>query len=37
MSVLIEGGEHLGSIPKELDKLGVNEVRYVSDFFKLSF
>lgn len=25
MSVLIVGGDHLGGIPKELDKLGVNE------------
>ena len=30
MSVLIVGGDHLGSIPKELDKLGVNEVRHLT-------
>ncbi|MBM4053667.1 MAG: DUF2325 domain-containing protein [Planctomycetes bacterium] len=30
MSVLIVGGDHLGSIPKELDKMGVNEVRHIS-------
>ena len=30
MSVLIVGGDHLGSIPKELDKIGVNEVRHIT-------
>lgn len=30
MSVLIVGGDHLGGITKELDKLGVNEVRHVT-------
>lgn len=30
MSVLIVGGDHLGGIPKELDKLGVNEVRHLT-------
>jgi hypothetical protein len=30
MSVLIVGGDHLGSIPKELDKLGVKEIRHVT-------
>lgn len=30
MSVLIVGGDHLGSIPKELDKMGVNEVKHMS-------
>jgi len=30
MSVLIVGGDHLGSIPRELDKLGVNEVRHLT-------
>src|SRR5574341_622094 len=30
MSVLIVGGDHLGSIPKELDKLGVNEVKHLT-------
>lgn len=30
MSALIVGGDHLGSIPKELDKIGVNEVRHVT-------
>ncbi len=30
MSVLIVGGDHLGSIPKELDKLGVNKVRHLT-------
>ncbi|MDN3515920.1 MAG: DUF2325 domain-containing protein [Candidatus Brocadia sp.] len=30
MSVLIVGGDHLGSIPKELDKIGVNEIRHVT-------
>lgn len=30
MSTLIVGGDHLGSIPKELDKIGVNEVRHLT-------
>ena len=30
MSVLIVGGDHLGSIPKELDKIGVNEVKHLT-------
>ncbi len=30
MSALIVGGDHLGSIPKELDKIGVNEVRHLT-------
>ncbi|MCF6149155.1 MAG: DUF2325 domain-containing protein [Candidatus Kuenenia sp.] len=30
MSVLIVGGDHLGSIPRELDKIGVNEVKHMS-------
>ena len=30
MSVLIVGGDHLGSIPKELDKIGVTEIRHVT-------
>ncbi|MDR4508318.1 MAG: DUF2325 domain-containing protein [Candidatus Brocadiaceae bacterium] len=30
MSVLIVGGDRLGSIPKELDKLGVDTVRHVT-------
>ncbi|MBI5306848.1 MAG: DUF2325 domain-containing protein [Planctomycetes bacterium] len=30
MSVLIVGGDHLGSIPKELDKLGINEVKHLT-------
>lgn len=30
MSVLIVGGDHLGSIPKELDKIGVNDVRHIT-------
>lgn len=30
MSVLIVGGDHLGSIPKELDKLGVNEIKHLT-------
>ena len=30
MSVLIVGGDHLGSIPKELDKIGVDEVKHLT-------
>ncbi|MCF6156550.1 MAG: DUF2325 domain-containing protein [Candidatus Brocadia sp.] len=30
MSVLIVGGDYLGSIPKELDKIGVTEIRHVT-------
>ena len=30
MSVLIVGGDHLGSIPKELDKIGVNEIKHLT-------
>lgn len=30
MSVLIVGGDHLGGIPKELDKIGVTEIRHVT-------
>lgn len=30
MSVLIVGGDHLGGIPRELDKIGVTEVRHVT-------
>ncbi|MGQ3685163.1 MAG: DUF2325 domain-containing protein [Candidatus Loosdrechtia sp.] len=30
MSVLIVGGDHLGSIPKELDKIGINDVRHIT-------
>lgn len=30
MSVLIVGGDHLGSIPKELDRMGVNDVRHIT-------
>lgn len=30
MSVLIVGGDHLVSIPKELDKIGVTEIRHVT-------
>ena len=30
MSVLIVGGDHLGSIPKELKKLGIDDVRHMS-------
>lgn len=30
MSVLIVGGDHLGSIPKELDRLGVTNIRHVT-------
>lgn len=30
MSVLIVGGDHLGSIPKELDKIGVNDIKHLA-------
>jgi hypothetical protein len=30
MSVLIVGGDHLGSIPKELKKIGVDDIRHIS-------
>ncbi|GJQ24019.1 MAG: DUF2325 domain-containing protein [Planctomycetia bacterium] len=30
MSVLIVGGDHLGSIPRELDKIGVTEIRHIT-------
>lgn len=30
MSVLIVGGDHLGSIPKELGKLGVTTIRHLT-------
>lgn len=30
MSVLIVGGDHLGSIPKELDKMGVDNIRHIT-------
>jgi len=30
MSVLIIGGDHLGSIPKELKKIGVDDIRHMS-------
>ena len=30
MSVLIVGGDHLGSIPKELKKIGVDNIRHMS-------
>ncbi len=30
MSVLIVGGDHLGSIPKELKKIGVDDIRHMS-------
>jgi hypothetical protein len=30
MSVLIVGGDHLGSIPKELKKIGVDEIRHMN-------
>src|SRR3989304_6305364 len=30
MSVLIVGGDHLGSIPKELDKIGITDIRHVT-------
>ena len=29
MSVLIVGGDHLGSIPKELKKIGVDDIRHM--------
>ncbi|KKO19580.1 MAG: dihydroorotate dehydrogenase [Candidatus Brocadia sp.] len=30
MSVLIVGGDHLGSIPKELNKIDVTDVRHIT-------
>jgi hypothetical protein len=30
MSVLIVGGDHLGSIPKELKKIGVDNIRHMN-------
>ncbi len=30
MSALIVGGDHLGCIPRELDKIGVNEIRHLT-------
>jgi hypothetical protein len=30
MFVLIVGGDHLGNIPRELDKLGVDYIRHVT-------
>ncbi len=30
MSVLIVGGDHLGGIPKELDKIGVTSIRHIT-------
>lgn len=30
MFVLIVGGDHLGNIPKELDKLGITEIQHIS-------
>ncbi len=30
MSVLIVGGDHLGSIPKELKKIGVDDIKHMS-------
>lgn len=30
MSVLIVGGDHLGSIPKELKKIGIDDIRHIS-------
>jgi len=30
MSVLIVGGDHLGSIPKELKKIGVDDIKHIS-------
>ena len=30
MSVLIVGGDHLGSIPKELKKIGVDDIRHMN-------
>lgn len=30
MSVLIVGADHLGSIPKELDKMGVTEIKHMT-------
>ncbi len=30
MSILIVGGDHLGSIPKELKKIGLDDIQHVS-------
>ncbi|TVL99347.1 MAG: dihydroorotate dehydrogenase [Candidatus Brocadia sp. WS118] len=30
MSVIIVGGDHLGSIPKELDKIGITEIQHLT-------
>ncbi len=30
MSVIIVGGDHLGSIPKELDKIGVTDIEHLT-------
>lgn len=30
MSVLIVGGDHLGSIPRELDKIGVTDIQHLT-------
>ncbi len=30
MSVLIVGGDHLGSIPKQLKKIGVDDIRHMN-------
>lgn len=30
MSILIVGGDHLGSIPRELDKLGIAEITHIT-------
>ena len=30
MFVLIVGGDHLGSIPRELDKLGITEIQHMT-------
>lgn len=30
MSVIIVGGDHLGSIPRELDKMGVTDIQHLT-------
>ncbi len=30
MSVLIVGGDHLGGIPRELDKIGITDIRHLT-------
>ncbi|MCE7910623.1 MAG: dihydroorotate dehydrogenase [Candidatus Brocadia sp.] len=30
MSVIIVGGDHLGSIPRELDKIGITEIQHLT-------